>query len=157
GRGPAGRVVFGPDGALYGTTTEGGDLTHCQPIGCGTIFRLQPPPTTCKTSVCPWKKTTIHNFQGITVDFDGRLPLGDLALDNAGNMYGVTQNGGQYDAGAVYKLVKSGGQWITTTIHSFTILFQQPHSGVTIGPDGNLYGTVLYANHFVGGVYRLVP
>src|SRR5580658_5170480 len=37
---PLGGVVFGPDGALYGTTSDGG-------IGFGTVFRLTPPATAC--------------------------------------------------------------------------------------------------------------
>jgi len=35
---PQARVVFGPDGTLYGTTTYGGS-------GAGTVFNLRPPAT----------------------------------------------------------------------------------------------------------------
>ncbi len=153
---PAARVVFGPDGALYGTTEQGGDPNECRPTSCGTVFRLQPPPTTCKTAACPWIKTIIHNFEGTSHGFDGRVPVGDLTFDRAGNLYGVTENGGQYDDGAVYELTKSGGNWIASTLYSFTNIFGSPRSGVTIGADGNLYGTVFSAYHYYGGVYRLV-
>lgn len=153
---PWARVVFGPDGALYGTTYQGGDPSRCQPIGCGTVFRLQPPPATCKTVVCPWTKTIIHNFAGTPQGFDGQGPLGDLTFDQAGNLYGTTQLGGQYGQGTVYQLSRSGGSWIATTLYSFTNSFGQPHAGVTFGPDGNLYGTVFLVFHYYGGVYRLV-
>src|SRR4051812_7871945 len=153
---PAARVVFGPDGALYGTTSQGGDM-ECDILGCGTVFRLQPPPTTCKTVVCTWTKTTIHVFEGRSHGFDGRVPVGDLIFDSAGNMYGVTEHGGQYDYGMVYQLTRSGGGWTASTLYSFTNSFGLPQSGVTFGADGDLYGTVNFAYHFWGGVYRLVP
>jgi len=37
---PSAKVIFGPDGALYGTTVNGGS---CSGGWCGTIFKLQPP------------------------------------------------------------------------------------------------------------------
>src|SRR5215469_12179645 len=42
GRWPASRLIFGPDGALYGTTYEGG-TANCGGIGCGTVYKVQPP------------------------------------------------------------------------------------------------------------------
>src|SRR5580704_15776507 len=44
GANPASRVVFGPDGTLYGTTSKGGG-SGCSAQGCGTVFRLTPPAT----------------------------------------------------------------------------------------------------------------
>ena len=35
-----GGLVQGSDGALYGTTSNGGSSTHCQ-NGCGTAFKLE--------------------------------------------------------------------------------------------------------------------
>jgi hypothetical protein len=47
GIGPYGRVIFGPDGSLYGSAVSGGQAgcTYDQWVGCGTIFKLQPPVT----------------------------------------------------------------------------------------------------------------
>ncbi len=43
GNTPQARVILGPDGNLYGTTTYGGAA------GKGEVFRLQPPPTICRS------------------------------------------------------------------------------------------------------------
>ena len=41
---PFGGLVFGKDGALYGTTNYGGDMScaNGQGNGCGTVFEIQP-------------------------------------------------------------------------------------------------------------------
>ena len=44
GANPMARVVFGPSQTLYGTTRNGGTTGICTG-GCGTVFKLQPPPT----------------------------------------------------------------------------------------------------------------
>lgn len=41
GANPYGRVVFGPDGLLYGTTSEGGNDNN------GVVFKLQPRASAC--------------------------------------------------------------------------------------------------------------
>ncbi len=47
------------------------------------------------------KETVLHNF---TDTPDGSYPLGSLAVDSRGNLYGTTQNGGDYGLGTVFKL-----------------------------------------------------
>ena len=47
GEQPYGGVVFGPDGALYGTTWAGGAS------GAGTAFALRPQASFCRTVLCP--------------------------------------------------------------------------------------------------------
>ena len=52
GANPLSRVIVGPDGALYGTTAFGGETGEgCgdEEPGCGTVFKLTPPPTFCKS------------------------------------------------------------------------------------------------------------
>jgi uncharacterized repeat protein (TIGR03803 family) len=61
GSGPLARVVFGPDGALYGTTSGGGN-------GYGTVFKVQPAASACKTALCPW---TEHVEQHVEVSPEG--------------------------------------------------------------------------------------
>lgn len=146
---PASRVVSGPDGALYGTTSEGGG-SGCNAHGCGTVFRLSPPPTICKTSLCPWLETVLYRFTG---GADGAIPqYGDLIFDSAGSIYGTT-SGDNANFGSVYKLSRSGGVWTETTLWSFTGgndgLF--PLGGVVFDQAGNLYGTM------DTGVFELSP
>jgi uncharacterized repeat protein (TIGR03803 family) len=50
---PLGRVSFGPDGSLYGTASVGGPGQFCG-VGCGGVFKLQPPATFCRSVSCPW-------------------------------------------------------------------------------------------------------
>ena len=76
GGGPLARVVFGPDGALYGTTEGGG------PAESGVIFRLTPPPTICRSVSCPWTETQLYEFQ---YSSDGGNPESEVLFDQAGN------------------------------------------------------------------------
>lgn len=80
---PAARVVFGPNGLLYGTTTQGGDLACNGGYGCGTVFDLRPGPTRCESVLCPWTKTVLYGFRGGS---DGKYTSGDVVFDQAGNI-----------------------------------------------------------------------
>lgn len=133
---PAGRVLFGPDGKLYGTTTYGGAF------GYGVVFSLQPRATNCPTSNCQWIETVLYSFTG---GVDGGNPwYGDLAFDRAGNIYGTTAYGGTQNVGALFKLSSSHGVWTETVLHSFGATPDDatyPYSGVTLDSSGNIYGT----------------
>lgn len=153
---PESRVIFGPDGTLYGTTVVGG-LPDCGGQYCGTVFNLQPPASVCKSTLCPWTKTTIYSFEGTENGFDGQNPYGELTFDGAGNIYGTTKYGGQYDDGMVYELTKTSSGWTETNLYSFTNSLGGPYSGVTLDSNGNLYGTTLYAYNYHGSVYELSP
>lgn len=83
---PVARVTFGPDGALYGTTSYGGASN------LGTVFRLTPGATACKTALCPWSENLLYSFQGGNID--GAMPgYGDVIFDAAGRLYGTTMLG----------------------------------------------------------------
>jgi uncharacterized repeat protein (TIGR03803 family) len=81
----------------------------------------------------------IHTFTG---GADGAWPLAGLTMDQAGNFYGTTAVGGR-GSGTVYSLSKKGHNWVFNPLYAFnggTDGFD-PWSGVTMGPDGSLYGT----------------
>ena len=157
GANPVGRVVFGPDGALYGTTDQGGIANN------GTVFRLTPPATSCSSTGCPWTETVLYAFTGGS---DGAFPQAvDLAFDAAGNIYGTTYLGGRScliygQCGVVFKLAKSGQHWTETTLYEFS---GQPDAGPPIGgvafdSAGNLYGTTVYGGVYDGGaLFELSP
>jgi uncharacterized repeat protein (TIGR03803 family) len=141
---PYAPVTVGPDGALYGTTNEGGS-------GYGTVFRLTPPASLCKGFSCPWTETVLHRFAGGS---DGAYPgYGGLVFDQAGNIYGTTQNGGgPANVGTVFELTPSNGGWVETILYSFSG-GGQPLSGVIFDSAGHLYGTAAGG----GVVYELSP
>ncbi len=154
GSGPQGRIAIAADGALYGTTSAGGSQM-CVGFGCGTVFRLIPPITIPKTARTSWKEIVIHTFTGL----DGANPQGDLTFDDAGNIYGTTVDGGEFNWGTIYRLARSGGVW------THSILFSarndadgaEPHGGVTFDKSGNLYGTFQFSLGGNGTAFQLTP
>ena len=155
---PYARVVFGPNGALYGTNIMGGAG------GSGTVFSLRPPPTPCKATLCPWSETILYSFSGGS---DGGQPYAaDLIFDRAGSIYGTTLVGGNQGGncgfrgcGTVYTLTPSGGSWTENVLHAFTGSpdASSPWAGVIFDTAGNLYGTTLSGGQGLGTVFQLTP
>jgi len=149
---PVAAVVFGPDGSLYGTTEYGGTPGHCYyTTGCGTVFNLKPPPTRPNSVFSPWIETVLHRFDlGYG---DGVTPLGEVAFDAAGNLFGTASiSGGGCDGvdcggcqfcGIVYQMTPSGGSWSYDVFYRFLDWDNgaSPESGLLIDQTGNLYGT----------------
>ena len=168
---PSGRVIFGPDGALYGATQEGGEANCNAGFGsCGLVFRMTPPATACKSFVCPWQKSTIFSFNGS----DGAEPVDEVVFDRAGNLYGTTLfGGGNGDAsciyegggcGTVYELTPSNGTWTETVLHAFPASGnagtdgQNPDANLIFDSAGNLYGSTEAGGSFSEGtVFQLSP
>lgn len=135
--------VFDQQGNLYGTTAIGGS------DGIGVVFELT------HTSN-GWTETVLHNFTGP----DGAYPYSGLIFDRAGNLYGTTGYGGQYDQGSVYELSPNGSNWTLTTLYSFqgTTDGQKPASALIMDQAGNLYGSTVVGGSDGGGtVFKLSP
>ena len=159
GGNPQSRVVFGPDGSLYGTTVGGEG--NC-PGGCGTVFNLTPPPHVSGSIFSPWNETLIYRFHGP----DGGYPTqGDLIFDSAGSIYGATSEGGDQlcnaplGCGTAYQLVHSGQGWTETLLYVFHFASGgQPMGGVVFDSTGNLYGTTSSSGMYGWGtVFQLTP
>jgi uncharacterized repeat protein (TIGR03803 family) len=150
GGNPRARVVFGPDGALYGTAVYGGQAVH------GVVFRLQPPSSFCHSVQCPWTESVIYAFSGVN---DGAYPgMGDLVFDHAGNIYGTTTDGGPNFAGTVFQLSNVNGVWTESVLYSFGAAGDgySPVGTLALDNDGNLYGTTQYGGPHQGGtVFQL--
>jgi uncharacterized repeat protein (TIGR03803 family) len=148
---PRGRVIQGPDGLLYGTTSIGGDgLCMGWGQGCGTVYSLAP------TVSGPAVETVIYSFQGGS---DGGGPLSEVLFDRAGNMYSTTFYGGTGN-GTVFKLTRDGAHWIQSVIYSFTggADGAEPAAPLTFDAVGNLYGTTTTGGEGGHGtVFELVP
>lgn len=174
GESPYARVIVGPDGALYGTTFSGGTGSCIGGGGgCGTVFKLQPPPTFCPSFNCPWKETILYTF---TSSADGLFPMAEVVFDRAGNLYGTTRSGGNgpcnygsySGCGTVFELSPNGnGTWTKSTLYSFQGGANDgidPESALVFDQAGNLYGTTVYGagtscelNDGCGIVFKLTP
>jgi len=153
-------MIFDTNGNLYGTSASGGSSTKCTG-GCGVVFELSPP----ATGTSDWQLTILYSFRGGN---DGSVPQG-LAIDSAGVLYGTTIQGGtgrcdfnnqSVGCGTVYRLSPStGASWTKTTLHNFQAGKDgaEPYGGVTIGPDGALYGTTFLFGEFHGGTVFRIP
>jgi uncharacterized repeat protein (TIGR03803 family) len=130
GESPIAALTLGSDGNFYGTTFYGGIINTMYPSGPGTIFKITSNGTL----------TTLVSFSGT----NGAFPGGALTLGNDGNFYGTTRNGGNnnsypYGMGTVFKLTTNG---VLTTLVSFDgTNGENPQAGLTLGGDGNFYGT----------------
>jgi uncharacterized repeat protein (TIGR03803 family) len=125
---PVSSLVPDSQGNFYGTTYEGGVY------GFGTVYQLTP------AANGSWTETVLHSFAGGS---DGIWPTGNVVVDSAGNVYGVTSNGGSTHFGLVYKLSPSSNGWTETILHTFTGAPDDgtgPVGGLSIDDSGNLYG-----------------
>jgi uncharacterized repeat protein (TIGR03803 family) len=143
-----GNLILDGAGNLYGTTYNGGDFVSCG-YGCGTVFKL-----TWQDG--KWSHTVLHDFQ--RDGQDGYYPLGALAIDQDGNLFGTTTQGGAHENGTVFMLAPNGdGSYSETIIYNFCSVFDcldgaYPEAGLTIDAAGNLYGTASWGGNVYGGV-----
>jgi uncharacterized repeat protein (TIGR03803 family) len=151
GFGPVSGVTFDSSGNFYGSTAE-----STGPRADGTVFRLNPPSQTGG----PWGGSTLFEFGGQ----DGSYPNRSTpALDASGNLWITTASGGTYDAGTLVELAppaSSGQSWVQKLVYSFSNSWNggAPAYGVTIGPDGTLYGTTAGGGDNSSGiVYQYKP
>ena len=161
GHAPFAPVVFGPDGALYGTTIQGGELPFCYfELGpCGTVYSVQPPPGPCGSAICFWNETRIYWFGVFNGVGDGYNPgTGPVIFDPTGNIYGTTNLGGLHGDGTAYQLVKTQNGWTEHIIANFTSNGSPENSvsGLTFDSAGSLFGTLDMAGSF-GQVFELTP
>jgi uncharacterized repeat protein (TIGR03803 family) len=85
---PHANLIFDRTGALYGTTSEGGEFFG------GTVFKLTP------TTTPPWEETLLWSFGSGS---DGNAPDGPLKFER-GVLYGTTAGGGTYGEGTVFEV-----------------------------------------------------
>ncbi len=95
---PYGQLAFDKAGNIYGTTEYGGNAGGCtygfDVVNCGVAFKL-----TQARGV--WSEQILVNFANGPL---GGQPTTGLVPDVAGNLYGVSFSGGQFDAGLVYEI-----------------------------------------------------
>ncbi len=137
GYAPQGGLIADSKGNLFGTASGGGNL-NCDTVGCGNVFELSPKKN-------GWTFQDLYNFVG--GDNDGDLPTGNLVFDNAGNLYGATIHGGEFDGGVVFELSPlGGGKWQETPIYIFGVEGGAPNGDLVFDKSGNLYGATELRN-----------
>jgi uncharacterized repeat protein (TIGR03803 family) len=147
---------------FYGTTAVGGATrTRACPIGCGTIFRLDPP----APGQTQWNETVLWSFSG---GRDGAVPAAGL-IAIGGSLFGTTRQGGASDTGTVFRLSPPAAgqtQWTETVLWSFAAASNPSDGGPAGGPDaglvadadGSLYGTTEQGGASGAGiVFKLTP
>jgi len=158
-----GEVLFGANGALYGTTVSGGAnpgvLCHSNyriKFGCGTVLEFVPP----SQKGGAWTKTVLYTFPGFK--HDGTGPGSEITFDSQGNIYGVS-GGGTGGYGTVWQLTPptGSGSWKEAVLHNFTGSSDGGYPGgtVVVGANGVLYGTGSYSGvaNASGVVFELTP
>jgi uncharacterized repeat protein (TIGR03803 family) len=136
---PAGQLVQGSDGNLYGVTVYGG-LNVCPngqtPYWCGTVFKV----------TLEGVETVLHDFSGT----DGEGPF-ELIQGSDGNFYGIALD-------IVFKLTPDG---VESTLFSFSdTSAADPFAASWLiqGSDGNFYGTTNEGGANTGGTaFQLTP
>ena len=118
---PYGGLLADQEGNLYGANSSGGTGNW------GTIFELTP------NGQGGWNYSDVYDC-GTTLDC--AVPMGSLAMDPAGNLYGVTY------FGTVFEITHSGSEgWTATVLHAFTGgLDGNAPSPLILDAAGNLYG-----------------
>jgi uncharacterized repeat protein (TIGR03803 family) len=85
---PASPLVRARDGALYGTTSNGGAS------GFGTIFKV--------SDACEF--SSVHSFEGP----DGVPTAAGLVRGTDGGLYATTREGGDWDRGSIFRSIEPG-------------------------------------------------
>lgn len=149
GQTPSSGLVMDASGNFYGTTGMGG------PNNTGTVFKLT-------FAGGKWKKTVLYDFP---YPPNGAGPGGQLAFDQAGNLYGANgggntscSGGGAY-CGMIYQLTpQENGKWKYSSVYKFNGTDGWGPNGVTLDGKGHIFGTTVYGGAYNFGVaFEITP
>ncbi|HYM77118.1 MAG TPA: choice-of-anchor tandem repeat GloVer-containing protein [Candidatus Dormibacteraeota bacterium] len=96
--------------------------------------------------------TVLHTFE--LVSTDACEPEDNIVQGRDGNMYGVGVSCGTSGTGAVYKISPSGAE---SVVYNFPSGWSSCFSGLTLGSDGNFYGTCFTTPTGNGSIFQLTP
>jgi uncharacterized repeat protein (TIGR03803 family) len=149
-------VTIDSKGNLYGTTYSGGPNDVSTNIG-GMVWEV--------TAAGVYRD--LHDFGGTVVNADGKSgldgtgPAGSVTFNSKGNLYGTTEDGGEFGSGVVWEITTAG---VYNDLHDFGGMVINangkngadgtgPEAGPTFDSQGNMYGTTAGGgpNDFIGG------
>jgi uncharacterized repeat protein (TIGR03803 family) len=126
GSGPQSGITFDSSGNLFGTTPTGGAFGTGQ--FTGTVYEVAKGSTTI---------STVASFNA-TTDIVPGTPMGKVAFDSSGNIFGTTSAGG-YGNGTIYEIPKG-----RNTAFMLALFYgnegAQPLQGVVLDGLGNIFG-----------------
>ena len=148
---PGAALIRDAAGSLYGTTTGALGLESVMRAAgrdgsaeYGTVFKL----------TATGQEIVLHTFTGTP---DGAFPIARLVRDQAGNLYGTTEEGGTGSCGTVFEVTPTGNE---TVLYNFTCTPDgaYPYAGLVRDSAGNLYGTTHSGGAYgQGAVFELSP
>jgi uncharacterized repeat protein (TIGR03803 family) len=134
---PHAGLLMDAAGNLYGTTSSSSAVD-------GTVFELPRGSSTI---------TTIATLNGplAGVGGYGSDPEGGVVMDSAGNLFGTTCSGGDFDSGSVYEIAK--GSSTAAAVFLFTPMSgRSPYSSLTIDGRGNIFGTADMSDTYIATI-----
>jgi uncharacterized repeat protein (TIGR03803 family) len=140
---PAGPLVQGKDGNLYGTTSLQGGTADA-----GTVFKL---------TLSTLTLTTLHSFN----ETDGNGPAAGLLAATDGNFYGTAKDGGTNLIGTIFQITPGG---VFTKLFDFAdpgesgVSGAYPNATLMQDTNGAFYGLTTAGGTALDGVfYSLTP
>jgi len=134
---PSAGPTVAAGGLLFGTTTLGGK--H----GAGTIYQMT---------------TGGRLIRSVSFSGDnGANPVAPVLCSEKSGLYGTTFSGGRNGQGVLFRMDARGNVQV---LHSFLGEDDGSHpvGGLTLGDDGNLYGTTSSGGpHLKGTVFKMTP
>ena len=134
GESPAGALLQGQDGNIYGATATGGTNNS------GAIFEV----------TLGGRMTNLFSFDGT----NGSAPLAGPIQDSAGNLYGTASSGGPAGKGTIYRISPGGGITLLAAFNGTN--GANPSASLVRGTNGWYYGTTFNGgSNGLGGIFRV--
>ena len=153
---PRGGLIMDAQGNLYGTAGGG--------TGVGAVYELS-------QGSGGWTESLPYNFGVNHRGLKGDIPFGNLLLDVAGDLYGITLSGGDLSCGisgcgGIYRLTPTPGGWKENVLHNFAgppVDGDSPAAQLAFDSKGRLYGatdggggTLCHLPEGCGTIFRLI-
>jgi uncharacterized repeat protein (TIGR03803 family) len=134
-----GHLVLSSDGNFYGATVSGGAA------GSGVVFKM----TSAGTI------TVLHSFNGGS---DGLYCYGSITEGKDGNLYGITNQGGTFGYGTIFKMNKTGSSFTVLRNLNNTNDGGYSKSDLIQATDGNFYSMALSGGtNNQGTIFKITP